>query len=206
MLIDNPKFELGTKNEVEKGIAMIYCDIDGQGKQWYEVKVVKKDVLKSEEYFEMKMCDEEFLENAGGIVSGMSGTPIVQNGKIIGAISKTDKKDPTVFYGIYIDNMVKAQEETHERKIIDTHITIKKGSFAESRHARDILWPANFFLLSIIPSKTRYAQIDEQGAKTFHEGDVLHIRYATFDEEHTKAQLTAIVGEQEYDETKECLE
>ncbi len=101
-----------------------------------------------------------------------------------------------------ISNIVKKQEETHERKIIDTHITIKKGSFAEYRHVRDILWPSNFFLLSIIPSKSRYAQIDQQGAKVFHEGDVLHIRYATFDEPHTKAELTAIVGEQDYDETE----
>ena len=101
-----------------------------------------------------------------------------------------------------ISNIIKSQEETHERKIIDTHITIKKGSFAEFRHARDILWPSNFFLLSIIPSKSRYAEIDQQGAKVFHEGDVLHIRYATFDEPHTKAELTAIVGEQDYDETE----
>ncbi len=101
-----------------------------------------------------------------------------------------------------LKNLVKAQEETHERKIIDTHVTIKKGSFAEYRHARDILWPANFFLLSIIPSESRKAQIDQQGESMFHAGDVLHIRYATFDEPHTKAELTAIVGEQDYDETE----
>lgn len=101
-----------------------------------------------------------------------------------------------------INNLVKAQEETHERKIIDTHITIKKGSFAEYRHARDILWPANFFLLSIIPSKSRHLEVDQSGSKVFHDGDVLHIRYATFDEEYTKAKLMAIVGEQDYDETE----
>lgn len=105
-----------------------------------------------------------------------------------------------------LNNIVKSQEETHERKIIDTHITIQKGSFAEFRHARDIIWPANFFLLSIIPSKSRKAQVDQQGDKVFHEGDVLHIRYATFDETHTKAELTAIVGEQEYIGTEECTE
>ena len=101
-----------------------------------------------------------------------------------------------------IDNLVKSQEETHERKIIDTHITVKKGSFAEYRHVKDILWPANFFLLAIIPSSTNRPEIDQQGAKTFHEGDVLHIRYATFDEPQTKADLIAIVGEQDYDETE----
>ena len=101
-----------------------------------------------------------------------------------------------------LKNLVKSQEETHERMVIDTHITIKKGSFAEYMHAKDILWPANFFLLSIIPSKSRHAQIDQQGEKTFHEGDVLHIRYATFDEAHTKKELISIVGEQDYDETQ----
>ncbi len=101
-----------------------------------------------------------------------------------------------------LKNLVKAQEETHQRKVIDTHITIKKGSFAENMHAKDILWPVNFFLLSIIPSKSRYAQIDQQGEKTFHEGDVLHIRYATFDEAQTKEELIAIVGEQDYEETE----
>ena len=101
-----------------------------------------------------------------------------------------------------IDNIVKSQEETHKRLVIDTHITIKKGSFAEYRHVKDILWPSNFFLLSIIPSKTRQAHIDQQGSMTLHEGDVLHIRYATFDEEHTKEELVSIVGEQDYDETE----
>ncbi len=97
-----------------------------------------------------------------------------------------------------IKNLIKAQEETHERKIIDTYVVIKKGSFAENMHAKDILWPANFFLLSIIPSKTRHAEVDQQGDKRFHEGDLLHIRYVTFDEEYTKKALTNIVGEQEF--------
>ena len=105
-----------------------------------------------------------------------------------------------------ISNIVKEQEERHERKVIDTHVVIKKGSFAENMHVKDILWPSNFFLLSIIPSKSRYAQIDQQGDKFFHEGDVLHIRYATFDEPHTKKELTAIVGEQDYDETETASE
>ncbi len=105
-----------------------------------------------------------------------------------------------------IKNIIKRQEETHERKIIDTHVVIKKNSFAENMHVKDILWPANFFLLSIIPSKSRQVQINQQGDKSFHEGDVLHIRYATFDETHTKKELTAIVGEQDYDETSTVLE
>ena len=100
-----------------------------------------------------------------------------------------------------INNLVKAQEETHERKTIDARITIKEGSFAEYKHARDILWPANFLLLSIIPSKTRNPHTDQQTAKTLHAGDVLHIRYSTFSEIQTRAELIAIVGEQDFTET-----
>lgn len=102
-----------------------------------------------------------------------------------------------------INNLVKSQEETHKRIVIDTHITIKKGSFAEYMHAKDIIWPANFFLLAISPSKERQVESDHN---VFHEGDVLHIRYSTFDEEHTKRELIAIVGEQDYDESQVELE
>ena len=99
-----------------------------------------------------------------------------------------------------INNLVKAQEETQERKTIDTRITIKKGSFADNKHARDILWPANLLLLSITPSKTREPVRNPQMEKTLHEGDVLHIRYTTFSEEQTWKDLVAIAGEQD-DET-----
>lgn len=101
-----------------------------------------------------------------------------------------------------VNTIIKNQEETNERKIIDTRITVKKGAFAEYRHARDILWPANFFLLSITESKSTRAEIDQHGEKVFHEGDVLHIRYATFDEAYTKAELTSIVGKQDYEESE----
>ena len=106
-----------------------------------------------------------------------------------------------------INNLIKAQEETQERKTVDTCITIKKGSFAEHKHARDILWPANFMLLSITPSSTRKALRNPQMDKTLHEGDVLHIRYSTFSEEQTWKDLVAIAGEQDIsDNAKEKAE
>lgn len=106
-----------------------------------------------------------------------------------------------------INNLIKAQEETQERKTVDTCITIKKGSFAEHKHARDILWPANFMLLSITPSSTRKALRNPQMDKTLHEGDVLHIRYSTFSEEQAWKDLVAIAGEQDIlDNAKEKAE
>lgn len=104
-----------------------------------------------------------------------------------------------------LKNLVKAQEETHTRKVVDTHITIKKGSFAENMHEKDILWPTNFFVLSITPSQSRQA-VDKQYEKTFHEGDVLHIRYDTFDDSQTKAEIIAIVGEQEFNDTQSIVD
>ena len=101
-----------------------------------------------------------------------------------------------------VNNIIKTQEDARERKIIDTHVTIKKGSFAEHRHTRDILWPTNFFLLSIAERKCCRLQIDQQGETLLHEGDVLHIRYATFDEFDTQLDLTSIVGEQDHEETE----
>ena len=100
-----------------------------------------------------------------------------------------------------LENIIKNQEQTQKLTTIETFITIRKNSFAEFMHIKDILWPANFFLLSILPSKSRQVQIDQQGDNSLHEGDVLHIRYATFDEPYTKKALTDIVGEQDYDET-----
>ena len=98
-----------------------------------------------------------------------------------------------------VDNIIKEQEETHERMVIDRKVIIQKDSFAENMHSKDILWPANFFLLSIKESKSHHEQIDNQGDKQFDAGDILHIRYATFDEKQTEEELFSIVGEQHFE-------
>ncbi len=141
------------------------------------------------------------MEALGGVGNILHIIIAVAVSYIITEIFKTKGINDSI-----IKNIIKSQEETHERKIIDTHVVIKKGCFAENMHIKDILWPANFFLLSIIPSKSRQVQIDQQGDKSFHEGDILHIRYETFDEPYTKKALTDIVGEQDYDETTTVLE
>ena len=55
---------------------------------------------------ELKVTDERLLEATGGIVQGMSGSPIIQNGKIIGAVTHVLVNDPTKGYGIFIENML----------------------------------------------------------------------------------------------------
>lgn len=87
-------------------------------------------------------------------------------------------------------------------EVIDTFVTVQADAFAIGKQIRDIFWPANLFVLSVRHDPDRGAQVDEHGEKIIHEGDILHVRYSTFDESQTKAELTAIVGDQSYAETK----
>ena len=54
----------------------------------------------------VKVTDEELLQKTGGIIQGMSGSPIVQNGKIVGAVTHVFMNDPTRGYGVYVDWMI----------------------------------------------------------------------------------------------------
>jgi len=58
----------------------------------------------------IKIVDEELLELTGGIVQGMSGSPIIQDGKLVGAVTHVLVNDPTRGYGIFIENMLEAAE------------------------------------------------------------------------------------------------
>ena len=58
----------------------------------------------------MKITDKTLVEKTGGIVQGMSGSPILQNGKIVGAVTHVFVNDPTKGYGIFIENMLSEAE------------------------------------------------------------------------------------------------
>jgi hypothetical protein len=79
-------------------------------------------------------------------------------------------------------------------------VTVQKNSFAIGKQIRDIFWPANLFVLSLKHDETRRAEVDEHGGKEIREGDILHVRYSTRDEAQTREELTAIVGQQVYQE------
>ncbi len=80
--------------------------------------------------------------------------------------------------------------------VIDTFVTVQPKAFAIGKQIRDIFWPANLFVLSVKHDPNRRSEMDVHGEKLLLEGDVLHVRYSTFDEEQTQEELTAIVGEQ----------
>lgn len=97
---------IGLKQEVKTGKAWILCQL-GQDVEKYEVKIEKIDVSSTDNKgIVLQITDKKLLKRSGGIVQGMSGSPIIQNGKIIGAVTHVLVNDPTRGYGIFIENML----------------------------------------------------------------------------------------------------
>ena len=88
------------------GDAYIYSTIEGQIPKKYSISIVKVDNLKDEKNIVIKINDKELLEKTNGIVQGMSGSPIVQNGKLVGAVTHVFINDPTRGFGVSIDKMI----------------------------------------------------------------------------------------------------
>ena len=105
---------VASKNEIETGPATIYCSIDGEGMpKEYNINVVKKSDLigiKSKGMI-IEVTDEELLQKTGGIIQGMSGSPILQNGKFIGAVTHVYVNDPTRGYAIFAESMLEQLNE-----------------------------------------------------------------------------------------------
>lgn len=99
---------LGGRLSVKLGEAKIYCALDNGGVKGYDVMIVKANKQKNadDKSMTIRVTDKELLKKTGGIIQGMSGSPIVQNGKIVGAITHVMVNDPTRGYGVYIDWMI----------------------------------------------------------------------------------------------------
>lgn len=99
---------LGGRLSVNLGDAKIYCNLDNEGVKAYDVKIIKANKQNSadDKSITIKVTDKELLAKTGGIIQGMSGSPIVQNGKIVGAVTHVFVNDPTRGYGVYIDWMI----------------------------------------------------------------------------------------------------
>ncbi len=100
---------IGYKQEVEEGEATILCSIDGTVQE-YRVMIsnINKSSSAGNKGMVVQVTDPVLLERTGGIVQGMSGSPILQNGKIVGAVTHVFVNDPTRGYGIFIENMLNA--------------------------------------------------------------------------------------------------
>lgn len=99
--------KIAKKEEIEKGGAKIRCSVDGEVKE-YDIRITKIDLHEKEinKGIVLEVTDQELLEKTGGIVQGMSGSPIIQNNKIIGAVTHVFVQDAAKGYGIFIENML----------------------------------------------------------------------------------------------------
>lgn len=98
------KVELG---KAKPGRAQIYSTVDGVKAEYYQIDIVKADYITgTNKNFVIKITDKNLIEKTGGILQGMSGSPILQDGKLVGAVTHVFLNDCTRGYGIAIQNMI----------------------------------------------------------------------------------------------------
>lgn len=101
------KAETAKKNEIHTGAASILTDIDGGGVKEYSVDIQRiNPAFSGEKDMVIKITDKALIAETGGIVQGMSGSPIIQDGRLVGAVTHVFVNDSTRGYGIFIENML----------------------------------------------------------------------------------------------------
>ena len=109
-MIDSSKaVPVALKQDIKLGPATIYCQVDSEVRE-YEIEIERIELGRTNDNkgLVIKITDEALLKKTGGIVQGMSGSPILQNGKLVGAVTHVLVNDPTRGYGIFIENMLEA--------------------------------------------------------------------------------------------------
>ncbi|MGH4138036.1 SpoIVB peptidase [Clostridium sp.] len=105
----NKPMKVGLRNEIKEGKAKILTTINGSEPELFEIEIQKllPQSTSGSKSMIIKITDSRLLEKTGGIVQGMSGSPIIQNSKIVGAVTHVLINKPDVGYGIYIEWMLK---------------------------------------------------------------------------------------------------
>ena len=98
---------VGLRDDLHEGEATILCTLSERGVKEYKVKISSINRGEtSSKCFTVTVTDPELLARTGGIVQGMSGSPILQDGKLVGAVTHVLVNEPTVGYGIFLENML----------------------------------------------------------------------------------------------------
>lgn len=107
------EMEVALRDEIKLGKAKILCSLDNKNVQEYEIEI--KKIYKENNYnnksMEIEITDENLINKTGGIIQGMSGSPIIQNGKFIGAVTHVLVNNPKEGYAIFGDLMLKQSKE-----------------------------------------------------------------------------------------------
>ena len=102
-------YDISYKEDIYPGKATICCST-GDGVETYDIEIeeitLNSDIINKN--FIFRVTDEALIEKTGGIVQGLSGSPIIQDGKLVGAVTHVLVNDPTRGYGIFIENMLDA--------------------------------------------------------------------------------------------------
>lgn len=109
-LSDYSEYEIASPQEIEKGFVQIICTIDETGPQVYSAEITKISFNDDVKNMIIKITDDRLIEKTGGIIQGMSGTPIIQNGKLIGAITHVIVNNPLKGYAIFSQTMLEESE------------------------------------------------------------------------------------------------
>lgn len=92
--------------DIKEGKAQILFKSQDEDIKYYDILI--KNIDNNSKIFKIQVIDKELIDYMGGIVQGMSGAPIIQDGKLIGAVTHVLVNDPTTGYGIFIENMLDA--------------------------------------------------------------------------------------------------
>ena len=98
--------DVATRNEIKLGNATILCSVDGEEPKEYTIQIYINNDYDNKSML-IKITDEKLLEKTGGIIQGMSGSPVIQNGKFIGAVTNVLINDSTRGYVVFGDLMIK---------------------------------------------------------------------------------------------------
>lgn len=109
-LPDTETLKVGNSNELKEGKALIRTVLDGEKIEEFEIEITKINENTKIKNITFKITDKRLLEKTGGIVQGMSGSPIIQDNKIFGAVTHVIVNNPETGYGIFITTMLNEGE------------------------------------------------------------------------------------------------
>lgn len=110
---DENAMQVALREEIKTDKAQIICELENGKKEYYDIEIQKVFVNNNKDNKSMliKITDLKLLKKTGGIIQGMSGAPIIQNGKFVGAVTHVLVNDPTIGYGVFADIMLKQMKE-----------------------------------------------------------------------------------------------
>lgn len=105
--------QVALREEIKTGKAQIICELENGKKEYYDIEIQRIFISNNKDNKSMliKITDKKLSEKTGGIIQGMSGAPIIQNGKFVGAVTHVLVNDPTIGYGVFADIMLKQMKE-----------------------------------------------------------------------------------------------